>query len=132
MPTPATDEALKAQLARYLEQLEAGVKTGGDFVAQQVPDIVHQMIVFNMAQAIVYAVAAVTVMIFCQWSLRALVRTQKNWDDFAWSVAAGLSGSGLVVSVIVFFMNVQTILKCWLAPKYYVLEQIMAMVKPSS
>lgn len=137
MPTesPTADEALKAKLTDYLGHLESAARQGGDFVAQQMPDVVHQMVVFNLAQAVFWTVVGVGLIVLAQWLGRLVWRNGEAIEGathsegvvgvFAFLGSLGVGFGGLAL----FLVNSQIILKCVFAPKLFVLEQIIALVK---
>lgn len=135
--TVTVDDTLKAKLTEYLDHLEAGIKQGGDFVAKEAPDVVNQMVAYNLGIAIAWCVLALSAMIASKYMFRWIVRqlnASKEISDndkgflgllsFLFLVMAPLLAGTLVIA-----NNLPTILKCWLAPKYFILEQIIALVK---
>jgi hypothetical protein len=137
MPDTSTDDLLKQRLVQYLDHLEAGIKQGGDFVATQAPDVAREIVAYNLAQGIALIVLGVTLIVVSAVLMRWLIRNyqwiEDSTDDASvvvieafGHVAAGMlmvAGSGTIL------INTNTVLQCYFAPKYFVLQQLMGMLK---
>lgn len=132
--TAAMDEALKSRLTQYLDHLDSAVRQGGDFVTTQAPDVVNQMVAYHLGFAAALCVFGLLILASAAWVVRWV---RKNWewicanDDepialgLGFPLIGGLATGGLIMIAV----NLDTLLKCWLAPKYFILEQIISLAK---
>lgn len=118
------EEVMAAVLQKALEVAE---KTG-DFVTDQAPDVVHQLLVWKLASSVLVA----AVLLFVAAIFARLVYRATKWKDddrdaqaacvVAGTVGAALCGAAGVSAAI-------TALQIWLAPKVYLIEYAASLVK---
>ncbi|HBL4693587.1 hypothetical protein INP82_22585 [Citrobacter sedlakii] len=117
-------------LADLLQKASNGIDAAVSFSQAQVPDVIHQLLVWNAVSSLMFqAIAILTVMGF-------LLTVKK-----AWEIAEGCSGAdffafwyivcGALASIIMFvgfWFNFDW-LKIWLAPKLYLIEYAATLIK---
>ena len=118
------EEVMATVLQKAMEVAE---KTG-DFVTDQAPDVVQQLLVWKLASAVL--VAAVFLFLFAM--LTRLAYRATKWDDVDGDVQAmvivfGAVGAALCGSVGVH--SAMTALQIWLAPKVYLIEYTANLIK---
>lgn len=127
-----------AQAERLLKLITDSLEQGKDFVLEQAPDVVQQLIMLKRIEYSVYAVlaglllaAAVT---FILWSIP---HVKKEYENFAcsewlpvWALSSMLSG-GLVLLATISLVDgvLPVLLKVWLAPKVFLLEYLASIIK---
>lgn len=122
------DAALRSRLLRYLDGLEGAVRAG------ESPEIVREMVAYNFAFSVIAATAAACLVGVCAL---LFLWTLKNWDRV--EAACGYQGgvpftvcfgsvTGSILGVCAIAVNFNTAIKCYFAPKYFVIEQIAEMV----
>lgn len=118
------EEVLATVLQKAMEVAE---KTG-DFVTEQAPDVVQQLLVWKLASAVL--VAAVSLLLFAL--LARLAYRATKWDDVdldfqSMAVAFSLVGAAMCGSVGAH--SAMTALQIWLAPKVYLIEYTANLIK---
>lgn len=102
-----------------------------DFASSQIPDVIHQLLLWKTAEAVVYAVVS-AVILWKILSVRKAVHEVANEDNAPeWLAVYYLFGVVIVggISALVFIANVLEVLKIWIAPKLYLIEYVANLVK---
>lgn len=126
------DQANKI-LIEMLKKASDGIDAAVSFSQAQIPDVVHQLLVWNAVSSVLFQlVAIVFVFVYVTTGVRCLKGLEtRKWSDAAeglsiiWLIVGGLA------SVILFFAFIFNFdwLKIWLAPKLYLLEYAASLVK---
>lgn len=102
-----------------------------DFASAQIPDVIHQLLLWKMAEALVYVVIS-AIVIWKVLSLRSAAHKQASEDrDAVWLVMYYLFGVTVVggISAIAFIGYLLVFLKIWIAPKLYLIEYVAKLIK---
>lgn len=94
-----------------------------DIATEQAPDLVHQLIVFNIASCIVAIIVAAIIMYY------GFSYTKKIWPDIVDHPEFMISMPAGVISFIVILVNAFELLKLTLAPKIWLIEYVAKLVK---
>lgn len=127
------NQALQQMLTMAVNGLQGAV----DFSKAQIPDVVHQMLVWNAVESII---AQIFSLIIIGAAFYLFYQVAKNRDDrdSIFSECGDLSFAGVIllfvsVALILFFLFNFLMsfdwLQIWLAPKYYILQQAAQLVK---
>lgn len=132
MSTPTTDDMLKAKLADYLGHLETAANKGGDFLAQQVPDVVRELIAWSIASSVMEIVLGVGITLAAILGARFGIGRLKRDYDFAANCAGICAIAGVIMfaGLLAFGDGLHDLVKCIVAPKLFVLDYVLTMVKP--
>lgn len=140
------NEQAQKILVDLLQKASNGIDSAVSFSQAQIPDVVHQLLVWNFASSIIAQVFSLVVMLIVAMLLAKLAfdrTSRKPWtcykqdarlnetSDFFDIVALiSVIGGALIVmcSIIVFNCNFDW-LKIWLAPKLYLIEYAASLVK---
>jgi uncharacterized membrane protein len=137
MAGTSVDDLLKQRLVQYLDHLEAGIRQGGDFVASQAPDVAREIVAFNLAQGIALVVFGIVLIgtgaAIMRWLIRNYQRIEETTDDGG-VVVIEVFGNVIAGAIMIFgsamiLHNFSTVLQCYFAPKYFVIQQIIGMLK---
>lgn len=114
-------------LEQLLNVAVSGVQGAVNFSKAQIPDVIHQMLVWN-------AVTSLNIQVVCLIALTVtlilIYKFIKYYDFDGEAVVFGiLIGSIPVVPVLIIFFHNSDWLQIWLAPKYYILQQAASLVK---
>jgi hypothetical protein len=133
------NEQLSIALATILEKALAAAQTGGQFLSEQLPDVIQQLLLFKAIEsAVVCAIglaicAAIAVAGYRLWKAGVAIPYNKYDNDgregrmiigCAMQIAAGVIASCILTHM--------TWLQIWLAPKVYLLEYAAQLVKPAA
>jgi len=126
-------EQLQAKLLEYLTALEAGIKQGGDFVAEQTPLVVQEFLAWMFAEAVIYAVVSFIVFVIALRLLKLLwVHTADfHHEDREFCRAFGTFGLSVVaiLSCGVAVHQSTRAIKVSVAPRVVVLEKSAELIK---
>lgn len=119
------NDELKTRLTKYLDSLEAAGRKGADFVAEQAPETIRQMLTWGIVEHAFYAVIFAACAAALYWFAKQCGK--EKCPDLAVLGCVSLLGSiGCCAGVCV---NIFTMLKIWVAPNIYLIEWAASMVK---
>lgn len=127
------NEQAQKVLTDLLQRAVTGVDKAVEFSQAQMPDVIHQLLVWNFVSSILFQLLAIFFVAFYFWSGRKALNKLMNglYDDtgdnlcILWLLSGGCASIFLSVG---FFFNFDW-LKIWLAPKLYLLEYATSLVK---
>lgn len=93
-----------------------------DFAMQQIPDVVHQLLLWNMTSAIIWCLVSVIIIII------SLIITKKCWESTGGEICI-LTAFPIGILTAVFLYNLMKAVKIYIAPKLYLLEYVANLVK---
>lgn len=121
------NEQLQQALATIIGKTMQGVDASISFLSAEIPDVIHQLLVFKLAQACVLLVMAILYLI--AWGVLAYKSFRYDWHEGIQMVLVFMGGAITVISVISLFINGGTALQIWLAPKIYLIEYAASLAK---
>jgi hypothetical protein len=98
-----------------------------DFAKEQVPDVIHQLIVWNMASSALWSFLGLLIVAF---GILMIYVGIKNDDDGPVVLFLGVTPA--IIGVCMFFSNLLDVIKIWLAPKVWLLEYAASLLKGTS
>lgn len=119
-----------------MDSIATTVDKASTFAAEQVPDIALQYVAFGRASISAYM--AISVVVFCVafWlCIRVGIMNSRGYpiDNYSWDerrTGATIFGGALgIVSIIVFFVNLNHFIMVWVAPKIWLINEIARLVK---
>lgn len=132
-----TIDKLSQLLVDTVTKVEGGIEKGIDFAQQQMPDVIHQLLVWNMVQSLICWIfglflEGVSLFFWSQaFKFRALHDTDRtkyrNYDDKAFS--RGFIGIILQAPAIMLIVLNWDWLQIWLAPKVWLIEYVSHLVR---
>ena len=119
------------QLAEILKKgLETAEKTG-NFIVEQAPDLIRQLLIWKTVEYSVYVILGISLIIyFYRWIKKVSKEMKENEDDFEDyfmdSFANILIAIGqlslLIIGMILIAENLQDLIQIVFAPKIYLIE----------
>jgi len=119
------------QLAEILKKgLETAEKTG-NFIVEQAPDLIRQLLIWKTVEYSVYVILGISLIIyFYRWTKKVSKEMKENEDDFEDyfmdSFANILIAIGqlslLIIGMILIAENLQDLIQIVFAPKVYLIE----------
>jgi hypothetical protein len=121
------NEEINAKLLQYLEKTETTLESIVDFSSDQVPEIIEQLIMFNLVMSGAYVSLGILLLL----AIFPVCKIANSFDDkdlcsMFKSVGSGCLGT---ISMIMICSEMSTLIKCWIAPKLFVLEYIANLIK---
>lgn len=119
------NEQAQKVLTDLLQRAVTGVDKAVEFSQAQIPDVIHQLLVWNAVSSILIQVF---LLILCICIVLVIRWTWKE-DDENLMFATMILGVILLLTFTVFIFYNFDWLKIWLAPKLYLLEYTASLVK---
>lgn len=119
------DTQLQQQLADYLKLILETIKTGSTFVAGQVPLVVQEKITYGRAEE---TITLVILIVLVYLSYRT-VRWGMDQNDEMSVVACVVGGIGILLFTVLALIELDFVLKVWFAPRLYIIEWIVSLLK---
>ena len=131
MSKPATTTETIAQTANeVLRNLIDAAASTGDFLKEQIPDVIQQLLTYNLVYSLVMLgvwAFLLTVGNYALYRLGKWMVETRNEEGLILPIFGGIFNSAF--GVFCLFDNANTALKIWLAPKIYLLEYASNLVK---
>lgn len=141
------NEQLQQALAQVIEKATDGLQSGVSFLSAELPDVIHQLLMWKMVESLVMCIAGITLVSVMTYILIKYsgVGAKLNDSDSRWrthqiTLTHGADGgiapwipATITVPVIAALGCAELInldwLKIWLAPKVYLIEYAASLVK---
>jgi hypothetical protein len=123
MSEQKTLSVLEQTLVDAINSTKEGISKGIDFASEQLPEVIEQLIMWKMAEAIVWIVITFIALV-------VIVKIAKSkWDDcYSKFDAIGISMLLGIMPLIIFLVNVTELIKLIVAPKVYLLEYVSKLI----
>lgn len=116
-------------LADLLQKASNGIDAAVSFSQAQIPDVIHQLLVWKFAESIVFSLLNIFLFLAAQYGAwRIFKYLRKEWDLSAHPESILLAAAWLVTLVPLRGINLVW-LKIWLAPKLYLIEYASHLLK---
>lgn len=147
--TEQTDKVL----AQLIQRASDGIDAAVSFSQAQLPDVIHQLLVWNFTRSLLMTVIALASIPLMIWFIRSQVRRRPDgvvergcsWEvgrpryvpTLVWDNTGDLSPLSFLLAVAVGFWALfvlrvvidATWLEIWLAPKLYLIEYAAQLIK---
>lgn len=141
------NEQLQKSLAQVIEQATSGVQAGVSFLSAELPDVIHQLLMWKMVESLAmciagFVIASVMTYFFIKHSG---VGAKTNESDSRWRTHRATLTHGedgdiapwipvtVIVPVLTALLCASLVnldwLKIWIAPKVYLIEYAASLVK---
>lgn len=141
--TVKNNDALQQAVANIINKATAGVDTAVSFLSTQIPDVIHQLLLWKMVVSSLEFGFGILILLSMFVFIYRILKSKPNgpteswcWDYYARADVHELSGIGLVLifcclaigAVACFLINF-TWLQILIAPKIYLLEYAASIVQ---
>ena len=121
---------MKEQLLAALQGLITTIIDAKNFLVAEIPDVIREILLWAIVSHGALALVCVVVFCLCAKYVRVTIANcARHTDHPGWEFATG----GLIISgVISFFVGINSFLyalKAWLAPKLFLIEYAVGLVK---
>lgn len=127
------NETLQKAVAVMIEKAASGIDTATNFLAAEIPDVIHQLLVWNLVKSAVTVVACLAVLFGIYLIVRFIYKKTEESrcpNQFptvmTGIILVGLAGVPCVLGISCHTLNA---LKIWLAPKVWLIEYAANLVK---
>ena len=127
------NETLQKAVAVMIEKAVSGVDTAMNFLVAEIPDVIHQLLVWNLVKSVVTVVACLAVLFGIYLVVRFInkkAEESEHSDHFPTVIEGvllgGLGGVPCVLGISHYTLNA---LQIWLAPKVWLIEYAAKLVK---
>lgn len=128
------NDQLQAKLVEILSSIESATRAAGDFALEQLPEIAQSYVLYGRASTTLSFVMClcVTITLFYIGLIRGVFNTKAvefgNWKESR--IFCAVLGSALgIVSLIPLYFRASEMLLVWLAPKLWLLKEIVLLIK---
>ncbi|HBK4607569.1 hypothetical protein ACTVM3_07585 [Serratia nematodiphila] len=143
------NEQANKVLAELLQKASAGIDAAVSFSQAQIPDVVHQLLLWNFTRSIVMSILCLISIPFAVWFLKKqftrkkigeFVKFGEKKEQYQWTLVFDSEGGASPAIMILAFFGLlyvsfvgsvllnMTWLKIWLAPKLYLIEYAASLV----
>ena len=141
------NEQLQQSLSQILDQAVSGVQAGVSLFNAELPDVIHQLLMWKMVESLVMCIVGITltsVMTYIlikysgvgakikdsdsRWKTHHITLTHDEEGDIAPWIPATIAAPMLAALGFLSLVNIDW-LKIWLAPKVYLIEYAASLVK---
>ena len=130
------NEQIQQALASILGKTMQGVEAGVSFLSTEIPDVIHQLLVWKMAQSVVGAAFLIAVIVTYLWSLKFAKKwfkaeREKSYGSEEIPVMIWTFAGAVFLGIPLFELYGRTsdIIQIWLAPKIYLIEYSASLAK---
>ena len=141
------NEQLQQALAQVIEKATDGVQSGVSFLSAELPDVIHQLLMWKMIESLVMCIVGISltsVMTYIlikysgvgakikdsdsRWKTHHITLTHDAEGDIAPWIPATIAVPVIAALGFLSLVNIDW-LKIWLAPKVYLIEYAASIVK---
>jgi len=120
-------------LADLLQKASNGIDAAVSFSQAQIPDVIHQLLMWNFAESIIFSLTGILLFLLVQYlTFRIFKYLRKEWEDDYFSdhpEVIVVFMLWLLVTLITLTLLDLSWLKIWIAPKLYLIEYASHLVK---
>lgn len=124
------NETLQKAVAVMIEKAISGVDTATNFLAAEIPDVIHQLLMWNIVQNVLTAglcllfllVGGVVVYKIEKAAIAAKDYLNRWFPTFTFFIIG-------IAPLIIMLMSIAKALKIWIAPKVWLIEYAAELVK---
>jgi len=120
-------------LAELLQKASNGIDAAVSFSQAQIPDVIHQLLMWNFAESIIFSLTGILLFLLVQYlTFRIFKYLRKEWEDDYFSdhpEVIVVFMLWLLVTLITLTLLDLSWLKIWIAPKLYLIEYAAHLVK---
>jgi hypothetical protein len=126
-------EKLEQALVEVIKKTQDTVSSGVDFLTAQIPDVVHQLLVFKLVEAVLIIIGCLLVLGALAWMdyrIYQSIRKNDKWEfiDHPEMVFHLLQIVPILGTLFPLISYTKTALMIWLAPKLYLIEYAANLV----
>lgn len=138
----AVNDNLQNALAKIITSTVSGVEKSVDFLKAEIPDVIHQLLMWKLAESVFIISALIVAMVVTGVLFKCCLNKREWWEknkrtgwiqDNPWtgaSVVVGTIGGILVLFSAIIIPNAALdIIKIKVAPKVYLIEYAADMLK---
>lgn len=125
-------QGLEGALVDIIQQVSGGVKQGVDFLQAEIPDVVRQLLLWQLAKSLIIATVALIALCTVVYGAALTFIWSRDVDKDMFGFAlycifiVGFVGGGSVVALVIYGFNA---LKIYIAPKVWLIEYAASLVK---
>jgi hypothetical protein len=120
---------LQSKLVEVMSSLQTSLGQGSDFAMQQLPELARQYITYGRIWYSTAFAASVVLCAVCLWAALRCWRSIQGHDTEELDLKLTLCCCGAFLFLIGALATVQTFLLVWLAPKVWLLQEIVSLAR---
>lgn len=131
------NNSLQDALSMIIQKSAEGLSAGVDFLSAQLPDVIRQLLLFNLAKSsaiFVVSFLAIVVYVSCilkLWAWANKKAKESPYDEPQLEAAMITALTAVIMTVVVTtaFSSASDVLELWLAPKVWLIEYAATLIK---
>lgn len=126
------NEQAQKILVDLLQKASNGIDSAVSFSQAQIPDVIHQLLVWNFALSMIFTILGVSLFCVAQyvsWGIFKKLRKEWAGDEFFDHPEGMIIGMVYMITYAPLAWISLDWLKIWLAPKLYLIEYAASLVK---
>ncbi|EOH1137952.1 hypothetical protein ACR2RY_001719 [Salmonella enterica] len=127
------EEQANKILVELLQKAVGGIDAAMSFSQAQIPDVVHQLLIWNSASSFLYQLFVILLIsgyFLSVKKLNSIALNESNSPEKSGLAVVGIGAGGIIsLAFFVSFFFYFDWLKIWLAPKLYLLEYAASLIK---
>lgn len=140
------NEQMQGALVKIIEKAISGIDVATGFLSSEIPDVIHQLLVFNMVSSLLYLFFGVAILSACAYCLFRFsfdYYSSCRSGDSCWchdgSTYAPITGLGalavsisILIGVFLIFLTISCavdVAKIYFAPKIWLIEYVSEMAR---
>lgn len=128
MDSTTVSTTITNETANLIATMTEYLKGSVEFVKEQAPDVIQQLLAWKMAELWVLLILFATFTIVSPIAVRYCWKRADCYDNEGWIVGAVISAIGELFSIPLFIMSLLDLLKLYIAPKVFLLEYLAKLV----
>ena len=128
-------EKLQEAMAEIITKAVSSVEAAGSFIVEQTPDVIKQLLTWKLTEALFFVGLGVVIGLLSIPFFKlgkyfgAQGRIDNNNDDVQCFLFYALTCICVFIGIVMFFVNMHTVLYIWMAPKVYLIEYASHLAK---
>lgn len=110
---------------KLIEQVAKYMEATGDFILEQAPEVIQQIIVWDMIKYFTIAIATLAIFVTCACFFKTSLKWARGSDDDFAYLPPTIFGIVSLFCLITFVQNAMLVAQIKFAPKYYIVQKVL-------
>lgn len=125
------NETLQKAVAVMIEKAISGIDTATNFLAAEIPDVIHQLLVWHIVKGGVLAImSAVAITTIIMLMVKLYNKVERDRGDHFVTFMVSVPAIGVITAFLCIGVPASLqVLQIWIAPKVWLIEYAAELVK---
>lgn len=120
---------LQDKAVEILTQIQSGVQAGADFAAREIPEIAWSYVLYGRVWYTFAVLATVAAMVACAFGYRKVLQMFHGGMEPEAALIGLFLAIPSTITTFAFFESAKSAALVWLAPKLWLIKEIVGLVK---